>query len=136
MRPSGHATQPTRKAWPQPSALTAADTTPLCSAKRIDRVQEIASEWKLSIDTVRLFANEPDVFVIQPGKKADAQDPYQVKERVWCQMINKRVARLGERFAICERPHLTHARFRAVHVALAEISVVALRGCDALVSQH
>jgi hypothetical protein len=81
---------PTRKAWPQPSAVTSAATTPSYSAKRIDRVQEIASDWKLSIDTgQRLFANEPDVFVIQSGRKRTLRIPYQVKERVWRRMTNK-----------------------------------------------
>ena len=38
-----------------------AEAAPEC----VFTVREIASEWKCSIDTVqRLFANEPDVFVI------------------------------------------------------------------------
>jgi hypothetical protein len=54
-------------------------------------VSEIASEWKLSIDTVqRLFANEPDVFVIQSGRKRTLISQH-VKERVWRRMTNKRV---------------------------------------------
>lgn len=60
--------------------------------ERIFKVQEIASEWKLSIDTVqRLFANEPDVFVIHSGRKRTLRIPHQVKERVWRRMTNKRV---------------------------------------------
>ena len=58
----------------------------------IFRVHDIASEWKLSIDTIqRLFAAEPDVFVIQSGRKRTLRIPNQVKERVWRRMTNKRV---------------------------------------------
>ena len=57
----------------------------------IFRVQEIASEWKLSIDTIqRIFADESDVFVIQSGRKRTLRIPQQVKERVWRRMTNKR----------------------------------------------
>jgi hypothetical protein len=56
------------------------------------RVQEIASDWKLSVDTIqRLFANEPDVFVIQSGRKRTLRIPEQVKQRVWRRMTNKHV---------------------------------------------
>jgi hypothetical protein len=59
---------------------------------RVFTVREIAAEWKLSIDTIqRLFANEPDVFVITSGRKRTLRIPEQVKERVWRRMTNKRV---------------------------------------------
>ena len=60
--------------------------------ERIFKVQDIAQEWCLSIDTIqRLFAAEPDVFVIQSGRKRTLRIPQQVKERVWRRMTNKRV---------------------------------------------
>ena len=62
------------------------------SPEPIFRVHDIASEWKLSIDTIqRLFAAEPDVFVMQCGRKRTLRIPQQVKERVWRRMTNKRV---------------------------------------------
>jgi hypothetical protein len=61
--------------------------------------KEIASESKLSIDTgQRLFENEPDVFVIQSGRKSGRKPkrtlriPQSVKDRVWRRMTNKRAA--------------------------------------------
>jgi hypothetical protein len=43
-------------------------------------VKDIASEWQLSIDTVqRLFAVEPDVFVIKSGRKRTLRIPAEVK---------------------------------------------------------
>jgi len=67
-------------------------TTPQNSPDRVFRVHEIASEWKLSIDTIqRLFAKEPDVFVIRSSRKHTLRIPEQVKERVWRRMTNKRV---------------------------------------------
>jgi hypothetical protein len=63
-----------------------------CAPDHVYKVQEVASEWKLSIDTVqRLFAAEPDVFVIQSGRKRTLRIPQQVKERVWRRMTNKHV---------------------------------------------
>jgi hypothetical protein len=60
--------------------------------ERVYRVHDIAAEWKLSIDTIqRLFAAEPDVFVIKNGRKRTLRIPQQVKERVWRRMTNKRV---------------------------------------------
>lgn len=65
---------------------------PQTTREVIFRVHEIASEWKLSIDTIqRLFAKEPDVFVIQSGRKRTLRIPQQVKERVWRRMTNKSV---------------------------------------------
>ena len=52
-------------------------------------VKEIATEWKLSVDTVqRLFLLEPDVFVIQTAKsgkrsKKTLRVPVAVRDRVW-----------------------------------------------------
>ena len=58
----------------------------------IFKVNEIAKEWKFSIDTIqRLFESEPDVFVIPGKKKHTLRIPQQVKERVWRRMTNKRV---------------------------------------------
>jgi hypothetical protein len=70
----------------------AAPSTTQFSPEHVFRVHDIASEWKLSIDTIqRLFAAEPDVFVIQSGRKRTLRIPQQVKERVWRRMTNKRV---------------------------------------------
>jgi hypothetical protein len=56
------------------------------------RVQEIALEWRFSVDTIqRLFVGEPDVFVIRSGRKTFLSIPQQVKDRVWRRMTNKRV---------------------------------------------
>ena len=57
-------------------------------------VKEIASDWKLSVDTVqRMFMLEPDVFVIQTatsGKrsKKTLRIPLAVRDRVWRRMCN------------------------------------------------
>jgi len=57
-------------------------------------VKEIATEWKLSIDTVqRLFLLEPDVCVIQTAKagrrsKKTLRIPGAVRDRVWRRMCN------------------------------------------------
>jgi len=68
------------------------NSTAQCHLERIFKVQEVASEWQLSVDTIqRLFAAEPDVFVIQSGRKRTLRIPHQVKERVWRRMTNKRV---------------------------------------------
>lgn len=69
---------------------TALPTAP--ATERIFTVQEIAAEWKLSIDTIqRLFKPEPDVFVIQRLRKHTLRIPQSVKDRVWRRMTNKRV---------------------------------------------
>jgi hypothetical protein len=75
------------------ASTTSASHAPQNTPERIYRVQEIAAEWKLSIDTVqRLFAKEPDVFVIHSGRKRTLRIPQQVRDRVWRRMTNKRVA--------------------------------------------
>ena len=52
-------------------------------------VRDIAAEWKLSIDTIqRLFAPEPDVFVIARARKKTLRIPESVKQRVWRRMSN------------------------------------------------
>jgi hypothetical protein len=58
--------------------------------ERVHTVKEISLEWKLSVDTIqRLFADEPDVFVISTGRKRTLRIPQQVKDRVWRRMTNK-----------------------------------------------
>ena len=74
-------------------AVAAPSPTAQYRPEPIFRVHEIAAEWKLSIDTIqRLFAEEPDVFVIRNGRKRTLRIPQQVKERVWRRMTNKRAA--------------------------------------------
>jgi hypothetical protein len=59
---------------PAAATITSLSHAPQSTPERIFRVSEIASEWKLSIDTVqRLFANEPDVFVIQFSRAESAR---------------------------------------------------------------
>jgi hypothetical protein len=69
------------------SSHAATGTTP----DRVHTVQEIAKEWKLSVDTVqRMFANEPDVFVVPGlGRKRTIRIPAEVKERLWRRNTNK-----------------------------------------------
>lgn len=56
-------------------------------------MKEIANEWRCSIDKIQsLFANEPDVFVMQSGRKRTLRIPKSVKDRVWRGMTNKRAA--------------------------------------------
>lgn len=60
--------------------------------EQVFNTREIAAEWKLSIDKIQsLFVNEPDVFVMQTGRKRTLRIPAQVKDRVWRRMSNKRV---------------------------------------------
>lgn len=76
----------------QSQSPAAADSPETYCSGPILKVQEIAAEWKLSMDTIqRLFVSEPDVFVIQQGRKRTLRIPREVKERVWRRMTNKRV---------------------------------------------